>query len=143
MSIGIKDAERLLGNLYSAVSEFNKAVGYDADNVAFDEYDPNEAFMHDQFSYIVNKLTDAEYRLKYLKGVVVDGGVLRMNKGNRFEVLSGKEWTSGEPIEYFDSECNMWAISRIEHGSNGYYIVREGQDKSLDGIKVRVRERVW
>lgn len=87
-------------------------------------------------------LYDLNKEFEQLSRKVVAEGYLRLQSNKRYEV-DGIELSSGVSLEFwYDSDEDYqphWVPSRIEHGRNGYYIYRLGQDVDIDGMKVRIK----
>lgn len=87
-----------------------------------------------------DKIWDAYNLLKRLNEPVKAEGYLQKNANGRYEV-DGIELTSGSYVEYFDEDEDggRYLPSSLEHNGDDYYIVDLGQEKSIQGLQVRIK----
>lgn len=87
-----------------------------------------------------DEIWDAYNLLKRLDEPVRAEGYLEKGSNGRYEV-DGLELSSGSYIEYFseDEDGGCYVPSRLEHNGGDYYIVTLGREKSIQGLKVRVK----
>ncbi|RKJ32366.1 hypothetical protein D7X33_39645, partial [Butyricicoccus sp. 1XD8-22] len=100
----------------------------------------DETFLRSQYYFLADKLDDIKRRLDYLSKPIIDQGYLRKNNRGRFELPSGREFTSGSTCEilYTDEDEQYWIVTTIQHRYD-YYAAALGVEKSIDGMMVRVR----
>lgn len=65
-------------------------------------------------------------------------GYLYKNEDGRYE-CGNYTLTSGSIVDYYDAEDGVYFTSRIEHNGDDYYIVGYGRNKSVAGVKVRIK----
>ena len=116
----------------------------DGGDIRIDYDNREERYQAEMLSYILEKLSDADYRLEWMaKPIKVEGALIKREDG-RYEI-EGTDiyFTSGKPIEvlkYDESQEEYdWVYSRVEHSSEDYYIVTLGKQTKIDGLKVRTR----
>ncbi|MEK4951942.1 DUF5348 domain-containing protein [Bacillus sp. FSL W8-1127] len=84
-------------------------------------------------------LFDAYILLKNLDKPVKAEGYLDKQKNGRY-AIGDVELTSGMYVEYFsDEDGGYYVPSRLEHNGDDYYIVELGKDRSIEGLKVRIK----
>nr|WP_226887803.1 DUF5348 domain-containing protein [Paenibacillus polymyxa] len=100
---------------------------------------PDDQYLRGMFCRVGNLLDDAKRLLDQTFAEVVDEGVLTKNMGGRY-ALHGREFTSGQTLEYLDQNDNgvRWKLSRIEHNGHDYYLVAD-RNLPLKGLHVRVK----
>lgn len=150
----ITDMSDKLNNLNNEIKRILSASGYedynDLSNVDYDNSSSEELLLMDEYNKIVEKLSDVNDTLVYLKRPIEYTGRLYKDNRGRYSI-DNYTWTSGSIIEFLckddwhDREVDgewvntpYWAISRIEHNGQDYYIVHYN-DMALDGLEVRVR----
>ncbi|MBX0320341.1 DUF5348 domain-containing protein [Shouchella clausii] len=98
---------------------------------------PDETLKSTLGMSILGKLEDISYMMDWLEKPIAADGVLAKNHNGRYGVQD-IELTSGHPLEVWDEEYKEWSLSRIEY-DNDYYITSLGRDKSIEGVRVRIR----
>ncbi|MGM1022992.1 MAG: DUF5348 domain-containing protein [Bacillota bacterium] len=100
---------------------------------------PDDQYLRKMFYRVGDLLDDAKRLLDQAFAEVVDEGVLTKNMGGRY-ALHGREFTSGQTLEYLDQNDDgvRWELSRIEHNGEDYYLVAD-QNLPLKGLRVRVK----
>lgn len=103
---------------------------------------PDERMLKEEFCGILENLAEIKTNLDYLNAPIVRIESLYRNNSGRY-ASSSQEYRSGSKIEIllkdpFDNETK-WAISRIEHDEQDYYVVGY-QYAELQGAKVRFRK---
>ncbi|MCC2821034.1 DUF5348 domain-containing protein [Lachnoclostridium pacaense] len=150
----ITDMSDKLNNLNNEIKRILSVSGYedynDLSNVDYDNSSSEELLLMDEYNKIVEKLSDVNDTLVYLKRPIEYTGRLYKDSRGRYSI-DNYTWTSGSTIEFLckddwhDREVDgewvntpYWAISRMEHNGQDYYIVHYN-DMALDGLEVRVR----
>lgn len=89
---------------------------------------------------VQDKISDAYYLLKNLDKPVRAEGRLEKQSNGRYQV-DGVELTSGSYVEFFDDDEDggCYVPSRVEHNGEDYYIVALGREKSIKGLRVRIK----
>ena len=110
------------------------------DELDVDFNDPDEMLLHTELTGIMEKLNYILYTLKYLSLPIVNEGVLVKNTQGRYEMKNERPYHCGSRIEFYDPGENSWAISRVEHNGNDYYVYG-WRNLPLSGLKVRYRSQ--
>lgn len=147
----IKEALNEMSDLNDEVKRILKKISYkDYDDLSGLKNDgsPEDALIRDELVDAAGHLDKFRRIINYLNRKVVKQGVLKLNERGRYEIVEDEdeyEYTSADLIEflYYDDydEREKWCISRVEATKGKYYIV--GYEKiKMDGLKVRVREKL-
>lgn len=111
----------------------------------YDLEDVEERYKNDVAINIMNQLGKIDNLLEWIQKDVKEEGKLVKRSDGRYEIEGTDEYfSSGKPLEVFlnsneFNERDEWVKSRVEHANGDYYIVALGKEKSLEGVKVRVR----
>lgn len=109
--------------------------------IEYEDCDPNELLLVDEYGDVLNHLLQAYRTLNYLNCGFLTEGVLRMQSNGRY-CINNYELSCGYGVEvliYDDyDEQRKWVASRIEAMDGRYYLV--GYPKlELEGLKARIR----
>ena len=115
----------------------------DLSGLHIDYEDSEQLFLSQELREILEKLSTANHRLKYLSRPVRKTSRLHKNRSGRYETADGHYYTSGQGIEALVPEgypeVMCWVWTRVEHDGKDYYLVGH-HDVCMDGLTVRVRE---
>lgn len=115
------------------------------DGVAVNTKDSDELQLFEELREIMEKLSDVNGTINYLRKTIVREDVLHRNTNGRYQLSDGTEYTCGcgiealIPDEFYESPC--WVISTVEYNGTDYYLVQY-PDIPLEGLKVRIRSRL-
>ncbi|MGA4519246.1 DUF5348 domain-containing protein [Solibacillus silvestris] len=134
-----KEAWRHIELLSYEIQDVLKVCGDEADNVVRSN-DLDETFLRDQVVNILNSLENIKKKVDYVNKPVIEQGFVKRNGQGRYELNSGRYFTSGSPIEVLvgQGDGQYWLNSRVEHGDD-YYVIGLGKKTPLEGMMVRVR----
>lgn len=105
-------------------------------------YDPEAVSVDDRSQFIqLRRIYDATLdmtdSLKFLQKPVLAEGALRKQPNGRYHV-DGVELTSGQRLELYDEDDDVFYPTALEH-SEDYYIVLLGRDVAIESKLVRIR----
>jgi hypothetical protein len=105
----------------------------------YDRNDPEDLYLRGMFYRIGDMLDDAGRVMEQTFAEVSDEGFLYKQPNSRY-AFGGREFTSGEAIEYMAShyDGDRWQFSRIGHNGEDYYLVAD-RNLPLEGLRVRVK----
>lgn len=131
-----------LANLEPQLKRASKMIQDAENDGVYNNEDPEEMYLRGMFYRIGDYLDDARRFTRQVMAPVIEEAIL--HKGNDGRYYAGKHayYTSGAAIEYLyinPSGDSRWIYSHVEHNGNDYYIV-SAPDRSMDGIKVRVKK---
>lgn len=151
----LKELKSQMYDIKIKIDQLRESTGFsyyeELSNVNCDITNPNELQLMDEFTLMMEKLSDVYYRLDYLHRPINFEDTLRLNSDGRYETNNERMcYASGQTIEFCSTkeilnqghciDAGVWIISRIEHNGSGYYIVGY-PDVSLQDLCVRVRSR--
>ena len=117
----------------------------DLSGLHIDFEDSEQLFLTEELRGIMEHLSTASHRLKYLSRPIRETSRLHKNRSGRYETSGGHYYTSGSGIEALVPEgcpeVDCWVWTRVEHDGNDYYLVGY-KDMCMDGLTVRTREGV-
>ena len=148
----------MVSNLNYSIGDVLKKSGYEDCNdlslLQYDCTDPDQLFLLDQLSMILERLEYVHDRIHYIDRPVEYSGSLTKNSSGRYELPNGTYFTCGSSIECLiddsyhehlnkvnDEYENVpyWYKTSVEHDGNDYYLVGR-KDIPLQGLTVRVRQ---
>jgi len=139
--INVQGVKKDYDQLHQQIQRILNKTGRDFDNVMYNDGDLDEVFMRTQYYNIAYKLNEIERLLSYLSRPIIEQGILRQNSSKRYELPSGRYFTSGsvcEILEEKNEEC-YWVYTSIEHNGSDYYATALGRDVSINGMTARIR----
>ena len=115
----------------------------DLSDFAADHKDAEQFFLKEELQIIMDKLAEAQDRIKYLSSPVKEISRLHRNRSGRYETEQGHYYCSGSRIEAMvpdsDTGVSRWVRTNVEHNRKDYFLVGY-DDVPLDGLTVRVRK---
>ena len=130
----MKSANETLKALQRFENSFERFENrYDPEAVSVDE---RSQFIH--LRRIYDATLDMTNSLKFLQKPVQAEGALRKQPNGRYHV-EGVELTSGQSIELYDEEDDVFYSTALEHNGADYYIVLLGRDVPIESKLVRIR----
>lgn len=108
------------------------------DEFELENYEPEELLLSKEYLEIANHLSKAVNIINYHQKAVNATGNLLKRPDGRYEI-EGTDYyfTSGSPIEIWDSEDGHFVCTRIEYKEDYYAVGYQG--KSLSGLLARLR----
>lgn len=104
--------------------------------------DSDQIFLLDELQGIMEKLSEAEEAICYIKWPVDEISHLHKNSSGQYETAQGRVFQCGHEIEAYVSDgwhdAPYWTRTRVEHDGSDYYLVGH-RDVSLDGLVIRTR----
>lgn len=140
-----EEAQKLKWGIESLLKLSTFERNGDLSGLHIDYEDGEQLFLTEELREIMEKLSEVDWRLKYLSRPVREVSRLHKNRSGRYETSNGHYYTSGQGIEalvpegYPEVKCWVW--TRVEHNGKDYYLVGHN-DVCMDGLTVRVREGV-
>lgn len=136
----INNVHQQFSKVVSEIKKLNQLLGRECSNVYFDDSNPNDKFLFNEFTEAQNLLMQVAKKMDYLDLEVYIEGELYLNENGRFS-LEDHELTGGSKIEIFNPKDNCWYLSQIEHNGEHYYCVAVGKNKNIEGYKARLRPK--
>lgn len=142
----LAELEAELGPMRSTINRILKQCQFldygDLSGLDLDYKDPEQVFLRNEYSVIMEHLADISAELAILNSPVKYTGTLRLRPDGRYGTEDGFYYTSGSPIEALLDDPNsgdpaQWVLSTIEYAED-YYIVGHRGIK-LNGLTVRRR----
>ena len=139
MTTNIQELMKSANDTLKAVQRFEDAF----ENVEH-RYDPEAVSVDERSQFIqLRRIYDAALdmtdSLKFLQKPILAEGALRKQPNGRYHV-DGVELTSGQRLELYDEDDDVFYPTALEHNSNDYYIVLLGRDVSIESKLVRIRQ---
>jgi hypothetical protein len=131
------ELEKLLPQIKKVTSMITQAEESWTDH--YNRNNPDDLYLRGMFYRIGDMLDDARRVMDQTFAEVSDEGFL-YKQGNGRYAFGGREFTSGEAIEYMasHSDGDRWQFSRIGHNGEDYYLVAD-RNLPLEGLRVRVK----
>jgi hypothetical protein len=139
--ISISEVKGEFEKLNNQIKQLMQKLGYDGENIVYDRNDIDEEFFRSQYIILLHKLEEVQRRIQYLSKPIVEQGFIQHNSSGRYELPSGRYFTSGsvcEILQESDGE-QYWLYTTIEHNGEDYYATALGRNVSINGKLVRVR----
>ena len=115
----------------------------DLSDFAVDHKDAEQFLLKEELQIIMDKLAEAQDRIKYLSSPVKEISRLHRNGSGRYETEQGHYYCCGSRIEALvpdsDTGVSRWVRTSVEHNREDYFLVGY-DDVPLDGLTVRVRK---
>lgn len=133
--------------LYGEIRQYLKDIQYneydDLSGVDYDREDLDAGLVVSELRYCAAKLDDVQRVMEYLQLPVIEESRIHRNSAGRYEMDSGRVFTSGSPIEALleGDDGPFWAVSRVEADSEGRYYIVNYSKYPMDGLLVRRRGR--
>ncbi|MDF2855502.1 MAG: hypothetical protein K0Q87_1353 [Neobacillus sp.] len=132
----------MMSKLNVQIEDILDSCEYDGENIRSSD-DIDELYFKQMYAGIINRLQDLQRDIEYLSKPVLEQGFIRHNSAGRYELPSGRYFTSGSNCEilhdfYGDGDQN-WIYTTIEHNGKDYYATSIGRDYNIDGCMVRIR----
>lgn len=132
-----REIERILkASTYSAYGDLSE--------LDIDASDGEQIFLRDELNFIMDRLADAQSRIKYLNLPLGKTTRLHRNACGQYETAEGDCLHCGSPLEALIADeyrdAPYWSRTRLEHDGTDYYLVGHSKT-SLDGLTVRMRTR--
>ena|SRR5690625_2307400 len=132
-------------NLQEAKSILNK-LQFDLKRIAQNEAEfdhnynnPEERFKHNLYRKIAEKSADIVSLVEYMDKPIVQEGLLEKREDGRYGIKGSNDYfTSGQPIEIWDKEYEVYVKTRLEYRED-YYAYAFGPNVKLEGLKARIR----
>lgn len=137
----IKNVNQQFSKVVSEIKKLNQILGRECSNIYFDDSNPNDKFLFNEFIEAQTLLTQVAKKIDYLDSEVYLEGELYLKENGRFS-LEDHELTGGSRIEIFNPQDNCWYLSQIEHNGEHYYCVVLGKNTNIEGYKARIRPRM-
>lgn len=137
----VNEAMQKMKRLNSELKHIINEFGNELDNVQRTD-DLDDTFIRDELYQIQDKLDDVSRKIEYMSKPITEQGYIRHNSDGRYELPSGRYFTSGSSCEILTEDYNdeqYWVYTNIEHNGEDYYATALGRDKSINGRMVRVR----
>ncbi|PET53638.1 hypothetical protein CN514_18730 [Bacillus sp. AFS001701] len=138
----IKELQKELFELTYKIERILSMVDDQPDNIDYDPNNPDECMLYYKYRSMIDKLSDINYELNYLKRPIKEEGALYKQSNGKYTINGDYEFSSGSRIEvlvYDDlDEREEWVSTRIEHTNNDYYFFHL-KETPLEGAKVRRR----
>ena len=117
----------------------------DLSEFAVDHKDAEQLFLKEEMQIIMDRLAEAQDRIKYLSCPVKEISRLHKNRSGRYETEQGHYYCSASRIEALvpdrDTGLTRWVRTNVEHNRKDYFLVGY-DDVPMDGLTVRVRKEV-
>lgn len=136
----LKEAYQLFNQVRRTIKKFEDGRGSFPDDFEFNYDDTNERFMHEVARSIMDKLFVIKQELDWINYPIrAEGPLVKRNDG-RYEIEGTNIYfTSGSPLDVWDSESENWYRSVVEHNGTDYYIKVFGKKRTIKGVIVRAR----